>query len=351
MYAVPNRSVLIVGNFLSGSIASRGVCEELSLRLASSGWSVLITSRFRGRISRLSDMLWTVWSKRYAYKVAQVDVYSGLAFRWAELVCWMLRLTGKPYVLTLHGGNLPDFFRRNRTRGVRLLDSADAVTAPSAYLLEQMRPYFADIRLLPNAVDLQRYRFLERRCVRPKLVWLRAFHQIYNPTLAVRVLALLKEQHPDVSLLMIGPDKGDGSLQAVTDLADELGVRAHLEIVKGVPKEAVPEWLQKGDILLNTTNIDNMPVGVIEGLACGLCVVSTDVGGIPYLLSHGENALLVAPDDPGAMAGAVSRILNEPGFSSTLSRAARQKAEHFDWSLVLPQWERLLASLHFNSHV
>lgn len=345
MYAIPNRSVLIVGNFLSSSIASRGVCEELSLRLTSAGWSVLITSRLRGRISRLSDMLWTVWNKKSNYRVAQVDVYSGLAFCWAELVCWMLRRAGKPYVLTLHGGNLPVFLRWNKARGIRLLQSANAVTAPSRYLLEQMREYCPGIRLLPNAVELERYRFFERRSARPKLVWLRAFHEVYNPSLAVQVLALLSKQYPDASLLMVGPDKGDGSLQAVRALAEEMGVGRQLNIVEGVPKTAVPDWLQKGDILLNTTHIDNMPVAVIEALACGLCVVSTEVGGIPYLLNNEQDALLVPADDAEAMAQAAGRILAEPELASRLSRAARQKAEQFDWSLVLPEWEQLLGSL------
>lgn len=315
------------------------------MRLASAGWSVLITSRLRGRLSRLSDMLWTVWKSRSNYRVAQVDVYSGLAFCWAEAVCWMLRRAGKPYVLTLHGGNLPEFLRWNKARGIRLFQSAKAVTAPSRYLLEQVREYCPGVRLLPNAVELDRYRFSERRVARPKLVWLRAFHEIYNPGMAVRVLALLTKQYPDASLLMVGPDKGDGSLQQVRALAEELGVAQQLEIVEGVPKSEVPAWLQKGDILLNTTHIDNMPVGVIEALACGLCVVSTEVGGIPYLLKNEQDALLVPNDDAEAMAQAAGRIVAEPELAAQLSRAARRTAEQFDWSLVLPEWERLLGSL------
>jgi glycosyltransferase involved in cell wall biosynthesis len=100
--------------------------------------------------------------------------------------------------------------------------------------------------------------------------------------------------------------------------------------------------MSQGDIFLNTTNVDNTPVSVLEALACGLCVVSTDVGGIPYLLEHEEDALLVPPDDAEAMAAAVRRVLTEPGLAERLSRNARKKAEGFDWSVVLPQWERLL---------
>src|SRR4029077_10781891 len=109
--------------------------------LKSAGWSVLTTSDRRDRFSRLLDFLLTVWRQRHRYGVAQVDVYSGLAFVWAELVCWVLRLAGRPYVLTLHGGNLPVFAQRSGKRVRRLLRSASVVTTPSAYLLEQMRQY------------------------------------------------------------------------------------------------------------------------------------------------------------------------------------------------------------------
>src|SRR2546430_1648488 len=101
--------LLLIGNFLSASIGTRGVCEELAGRLAAPGWSILTTSSKPGRVARLADMLATVWNRRRDYDAAQVDVYSGAAFFWAEAVAFALRRAGKPYVLTLHGGALPDF--------------------------------------------------------------------------------------------------------------------------------------------------------------------------------------------------------------------------------------------------
>ncbi|MBA3257451.1 MAG: glycosyltransferase family 4 protein, partial [Pyrinomonadaceae bacterium] len=93
------------------------------------------------------------------------------------------------------------------------------------------------------------------------------------------------------------------------------------------------------------TNVDNAPVSVLESMACGLCVVSTNVGGIPYLLKHEEDALLVPPDDAQAMAAAVRRIYSEPGLAERLSRKGRAKVEQFDWSAILPQWEALLSAV------
>src|SRR4029077_2363848 len=96
-----NRAVLLIGTFLSGRGGYRGVCEDLAERLMARGWSVITASTKLGPISRVADMMLTTWRNRRVYGAAQVDVYSGRAFIWAELVCWLLRRTGHPYVLTL----------------------------------------------------------------------------------------------------------------------------------------------------------------------------------------------------------------------------------------------------------
>src|SRR5918912_1463847 len=134
-----------------------------------------------------------------------------------------------------------------------------------------MRPFCDELRLLPNPVNADAYEARVRRTAEPRLVWLRSFHEIYNPSLAPRVVALLAGEFPDIRLTMVGRDKGDGSLQ-----------RTH-------------------------------------EVAAGLCVVSTNVGGVPHLLEDGRDALLVAPRDAGAMAAAVRRLLTDAPLAERLS--------------------------------
>jgi glycosyltransferase involved in cell wall biosynthesis len=333
--------VLLIGNFLSALTETHSVCEDLAVRLKEHGLHVITTSDKLARIPRLLDMLITIFKYRNQYGVAQIDTYSGPAFIWAEMTGWLLQKLNKPFVLTLHGGSLPQFGSRWPGRLRRLLRSASVITTPSRYLLEAMQPYRPDICLLPNPLDLGTYRFQLRKNPRPHLIWLRAFHHVYNPTLAPRVLAQLLPDFPNACLTMIGPDKEDGSLQTTRKIAQHLGVQDRIAFSGGVPKTEVPLWLNKGDIFINTTNVDNTPVSVIEAMACGLCVVSTNVGGIPYLLEDEIDALLVPPDDPESMAAAVCRVLIEPNLATRLSQDARHKAEGFDWSTILPQWETL----------
>jgi glycosyltransferase involved in cell wall biosynthesis len=323
------------------AVGARAQSEELGERLAALGWRVSAVSHLRGRLTRAADMVTSAWRWRDRYEVAEVDVFSGAAFRWAEAVCAVLRAARKPYVLTLHGGNLPAFARTQAPRVRRLLAGAAAVTAPSHYLFEGMRAYREDLLQLPNALDVGSFAFRPRDSATPRLVWVRAFHEVYNPVLAVRVLAAVAAERPDVRLVMIGRDK-DGSLARVREAARRLGVEDRLELPGPVPHGEIVRWLAGADVFLNTTNVDNTPVSVLEAQAAGLCVVSTNVGGLPFLLESGRDALLVPPDDAPAMAAAVLRVVSEPPLALALAASGHDRVQRFDWSHVLPQWEALL---------
>jgi glycosyltransferase involved in cell wall biosynthesis len=338
-------NLLLVGSFLAAAGANRSIGEELADRLSQEGYSVILTSERRSRLLRLFDMLATTWRRRNDYEVAYVEVYSGPAFLWAELVCLALKLIHKPYVLALHGGNLPAFAKRWPGRVRRLLESAHKVTAPSSYLRDALRRYQSDIALIPNPVEIDQYSFRLRSKPVPHLIWLRAFHALYNPQIAPLIVEKIRQSFPEIKLTMVGPDKGDHSLQATRDLIETLGLETSIEIIPGVPKAQVPDILSQSDIFINTTTVDNTPVSLIEAMACGLCIVSTNVGGLPYLVDHGREGLLLPPNDVDAMAVAIHRIMTEQGLAGSLSRNARSKAENFSWEKILPVWMDLFNNI------
>ena len=336
---------LIIGNFLSGSLGNRGVCEDLAAGLRARGWPLVTASSRPRRVSRMLDMLSTSWRARRRYSVAQVDVFSGPSFYWAEAVCTLLRRYGCTYVLTLHGGALPLFAKRHPKRVRRLLGSADAVTAPSRYLIRALTPARPDIIWLPNSIDPRRFRFRQRSHARPRLVWLRAFQRDYNPVLAVQTIAVLQPEFPDVTIVMHGADRRDGSLKETSEAARALGVEAHVGMNRAVPHGDVPELLEGRDIFLNTTNYESFGVSVVEAAAAGLCIVSTDAEALGDMWTDGRDALLTPCGDSSAMAAAVRRILTKPGLAARLLRNARQTAERYDREAILTRWEELLDSV------
>jgi glycosyltransferase involved in cell wall biosynthesis len=333
--------LLMVGTHLPQAVGSRSVGEGLAERLRALGFTARLVSNRHSRTLRVFDMLLTVWTARASYDLVQLDVYSGQAFLWAELVSRLARMLGKPVVMTLHGGNLPTFAYNHPRRISRLFAHATLITAPSQYLAIELQEFHGSITVIPNPLDLSAYNYERRHNPKPHLIWLRTFHRIYDPSLAIKVLARITSRFPDAHLTMIGPDK-DGSIAEVRADAERLGVIDRVTFAGGVSKNEVPRLLSTGDIFLNTTTIDNSPVSVLEAMATGLDVVSTNVGGMTYLIDSEHDGLLVPPGDADAMSEAVMRLLNDPELASRLSANARKRAELHGWDAILPQWEVVL---------
>lgn len=334
--------ILYVGNFFYGRHIGHQYCWSLSKKLEESEHVVLRTSGQRPRVLRLSDMILSIIRWRYQYDVGIMDVFSGPSFAWAEACAYAFRAVGKPCVMIVHGGALPDFVERWPRRVRRVLKCAAVVCAPSGYIAGKLSKCGCEIRVIPNGVEVKAYPFRLRRQVHPRLVWLRAFQRGYDPAVAVRVAARLEEVSGGVQLFMIGPDKGDGSLEETRRIAVALGIAERVEFVGRVKNQDVPAWLSHGDIFLNTTRLESFGVAMVEAMACGLCVVASRVGGIPWVAREGREALLVDPGDDMGMARKVRMILEDPVLAERLSLNGRRRAEEFDWSAVLPQWERLL---------
>ncbi len=337
--------LLMVSNYLASPRHNKNIWHSLSERLRQVGYEVLTTSSRENQLLRLLDMLWTAWARRNDYDLAQIDVFSGKAFIFAEACAGLLKCLRKPILLTLHGGGLPQFSRSHPRRVRRLLRSASLVVTPSPFLMNGFAQFRSDIRMIPNPINLDATKFRQRDHLKPKLIWVRAFHKVYNPTLAVKVTAGLRDRYPEVHLTMIGPDKGDGSLAEVMETAHRLGVTDHLTIIQGVPHDAIFSYLDQADIFINTTNYDTSPRSMVEAMANGLCVVSTDVGGIPYLAANQVEALLVPPGDEPKMIEAVELLLSDPHLAGQLSYQARKKAEQYDWPEILDNWEQLFLAL------
>jgi glycosyltransferase involved in cell wall biosynthesis len=333
--------LLWIGNFAAAGRGMHTISEELTVRLAECGWRIITVSRHTGRIKRMLNILTTILDRRHEYDLAGVEVYSGMAFLWAEISSLLLTGLHKPLVLVLHGGGLVEYAKDHPDRMRRLLKRGSVIVTPSFFLQSGLASYFPNIRQLPNGLEISSYPFRLRHKLDHTLLWLRAFHQTYQPQLAVRVLGELVQEFPDIRLIMVGPDKADGSLEQVQEEARRLEVLDHLSIVGLIPGHEVPAWLDGADIFLNTTLFESFGVSVMEAAACGLPIVTTNPGELPFLWQHGEDALLVPVDDVHGMAEAVRRLFLEDNLAASLSRSARRKAEQYDWKHILPQWEQL----------
>lgn len=320
-----------------GYVTSQG--EVLGERLARDGHDVRLTSHFPGRLRRLADSVSTIARVRHDVDVAIVMVFSGAGFALAHAQASVARASGVPVVLHLHGGNLPSFCDRNPRWAKRLLGAGHPVVAPSTYLARSLRRW-ADIRVIPNVIDLDDYAFVERRSLAPRLLWMRTFHSAYRPDLAVSVLEHVRRRFPGATLTMAGQEKGMGA--AVRAMVREKGLERAVRFPGFLDPSAKRREFAAHDIFLNTNRIDNMPVSLLEAGAFGLPIVATDVGGVRDLV--GDGAMLVPEGDALRMTAAVETLLGDPELSERLSREGRRMAERSAWPAIRPMWKYVFDS-------
>lgn len=317
--------------------------ETLANLLGGEGYRVLTVSSSPRRWRRLADILQTLFSRRREIDVVCLQVFSGPSFAVQAAAGWLGRLLGHRIVMVIRGGAMPELIARWPRWTRRVLRLAHCVVVPSSYLRRALAPLDLPLQVVPNVIDVSSYTFKLRERVAPRLLWMRAFHEIYDPATAVRALAQIRKTHPAASLTMGGPDLG---LQRATEaLTRELGLEPAVRFAGFLDAEGKRREAAGHDIYLNTNRIDNMPVSVLEMAAMGLPVVSTHVGGIPDLLQDGRTGLLVPPNDSLAVATAVSRLVADPDLARGLSEQGRALAETCTWESVRPRWVRLLAEV------
>lgn len=333
-----------VGNMLGQhgkAVTTQG--QVVSNLFADESFQTLCTSSRKNKIARLLDIVFTLLYKKKKIDVAIIEVYSGLSFVIADVAGVLCRILGLPSIMVLHGGKLPEFENKHPNWTRRVLKRATALAAPSEFLAESFRELGFHIRVVPNVIDLSRYGFRERNNIEPKLLWMRSFHHIYNPGMAVEVLDLLRQEYPNAKLTMAGVDKGlerpMKDMVAKRGLVDAVSFPGFL-----IPDQKIDAFSQ-ADIFLNTNHEDNMPVAVVEAAAFGLPVVATNVGGIPYMLSHGENSLLVEKGNARQMVEAVKSLLHDAELTRKISHGGRNLAERSSWGKVRQQWEDLFAEV------
>ena len=272
-------------------------------------------------------------------QLAQVDVAhvfsaSYLSFVLSPLPAVLVaRALGRPVVLNYRSGEAPDHLARSGLAR-RTLASVDRNVVPSRFLADVFAGFGLHATIIPNLVDVSRFRFRARRELRPHLLSTRNFESLYNVACTLRAFRLVQDRYPDARLTLVGGGAEDKSLRA---LAASLGLR-HVTFAGRVRPEDIADYYATADVYLQSPNIDNMPTSVLEAYASGLPVISTDVGGISAILTHGEHGLLAAANDHETLASHTLSLLQSPALVDRLTRAAFATCEAYTWTSIREQW-------------
>lgn len=335
-----NKNLLYIGNKLQKHGFNQTAIETLGSFLTNEGFTITYSSDKKNKILRFFDMLFSTlfYAKNVDYVL--IDTYSTTNFWYAFFCSQITRILKVNYIPILHGGNLPNRLKNNLVLCQMIFKNAYINVAPSNYLYSKFKENgFENVVFIPNSIDLETYEFKQRVEAQPNLLWVRAFDKIYNPKMAIYVFKFIKNKFPNAVLTMVGPDK-DGSLIETKLLAKQLNLE-----VTFTGKLSKKEWISLTNdysFFINTTHFDNTPISVIEAMALGLAVVSTKVGGIPYLLSDKKNALLSKDNDAKQMANHIEELILNPTLYATIVENAHDLVKNMDWEVVKHNWNALL---------
>ena len=338
-------AIFIVGNFFDNRRGTPTTqAEELKKILEQRGVRVLSSSRHIRRFPRLLDTLYSLIRHRREYRIVNIQFYGGLALVLEDLSSLLAKWMGKTIVFTLHGGAIPDKVKIHPRWYRSVLKRGTVITCPSPYLIHHLAPLGLPMRLIENSLPLPEYAFHPKESFGPRLLWMRSFHPIYNPVMALEVVALLKQDFPGVRMYMAGVDLGH--FEQTKALARQMGLEQEVIFPGYLNTSEKNRLAETCDIYLCTNRIDNTPVSLLEMMALGLPVVTTHVGGIPFMIQNGE-ALLVPSEDAAAMAAAIRRLIAEPETGQQIVKKGLLLVQRYGEETVAAKWLALLGELGF----
>jgi glycosyltransferase involved in cell wall biosynthesis len=331
-----------------------GQCQQLQNLLRAEGVDVSLVQtnapyrprwveRVRGvrALFRLLPYLAAV--DRLCREVSVVHLLANSGWAWhlfAAPVIWIARFRGTAVIVNYRGGDAERFLARAPRWVPSTLRSANACIVPSGFLQQVMERFGIRASIIPNVVDLSRFRPREgSKCPANKhVIVTRNLESIYAIDDALRAFQRVAARLGAIQLTIAGegPER-----ERLLQLSETLGIAGKVRFPGRLSREEMAELYRSADVMLNPSTVDNMPNSILEAYASGVPVVSTNVGGIPYIARDGETALLVPARDVEAMASSLESVMTDEDVSARLARNGLQQASRYTWGEIGVQWLRL----------
>ncbi len=241
------------------------------------------------------------------------------------------RLFKKKIYLNYRGGGPQKFFKRYKPF-VSFVMRQTQITVPSEYLKNTIALFLGlKSQVIPNISYVDIFHFRQRDFLTHRVLCSRNFEKIYNVKCVVKAFRIIKNKYKDAVLGLVGEGP---ELKKIRRLVMELNLEDSTKFYGKLPHEKLPEIYNDYDIFLNGSDVDNFPASIIEAMASGLLVVSTNSGGIPYILKDERTGFLVNRKDYKSMADKVISAFENPKKSIEITKRAREYSERFRWENV-----------------
>lgn len=293
--------------------------------------------RWLRAIFRLLPFLIRLWCVAGRVQLFHVMANSGWSWHLtAAPAIWVGKLRGVSVIVNYHGGGAEEFFARSFHLIKLFLLRADAVVVPSLFLERVFARHGITAQVVPNIIDLTRFSRegvtdQDAAARSPHIIVTRNLEPMYDISTALRAFSMFRLRFPEAKLTIAGSGPERENLKV---LAASLGLGSAVTFTGQLDNAMMADLYRVATIMLNPSLVDNMPISVLESLASGVPVVSTNVGGVPFLVEDGRTALLVPPASPQVMAEAMVRITADKTFARRLSNAGHTAVQAYAWPNV-----------------
>lgn len=261
------------------------------------------------------------------------------------------RILRKPYVAWAQGADIYKPSILNRWLYQFTLASANAVIAQTSDEKRVIQKSVdRDLVVIPNGIDLYRFTNLSREEVRSQLqikerekivIFVGRLVLVKGVKYLIHAMETVSHRCLEARLIVVGEGKEKNSLEKLTN---KLGLGDVVTFIGGVSNENVLEYMAAADILALPSLSEGFPVVILEALASGLPVVTTDILGLPEIICDGENGLLVAPKNIPQIAEKVLLLLQDNELRRKISQNNRQKVKNYTWDKAIDRLEQVYLS-------
>jgi len=264
--------------------------------------------------------------------------------RFAPYAALLRRVTRVPQIVTLHEAALPPAFAQNRGLFQLLVRSGHLVVACSEDVARYARQVGGapPVAVVPNGYDPEEFA-AGRAYAHPRRYVLGVGRLEPQKGFDVLIDAVARLGHPDLDVLIAGEGSRRETLEA---LARERGLASRIRFLGLVDRATCVALLRSAAVVACPSRFEGMPLLCIEALAAGRPIVASAVNGVPEIVRDGDTGVLVAPEDPVALAQALARILGSPAEAERLGQRGREwVGTHHTWSVVTRRFLDLCSEL------
>lgn len=284
---------------------------------------------------RLLPYIVALWRVSGRSEVLHIMANSGWSWHlFAAPAVWIGRLRGSAVVVNYRGGEAEKFLDKNHQVVGFTMRRVDALIVPSRFLEEIFLRRGMPSRIVPNIVDLEKFRARgDARFDAPNLLVARNLEPLYDNASAIRAFKIIQDKFPLARLTIAGSGPQEAELR---QMAADLGLAGQVFFTGRLEPAAMSEAYQCADLMINPSLADNMPNSILEAWASGVPVVSTHVGGVPFMTTDGVNVTLVPPQSPVEIAEACVLLLTDRSLWRRRAAAGQAQAQRYTWEKVQP---------------